>query len=273
MVTRTDYDELMVRAAKSVLLELSRLLGEYHDGIVVIGGWVPPLILGPGTHVGSLDVDLALDPGALNAGAYARIGTLLSGRGYVLDERHPYVFRRSVEINGRSFSVEIDLLSGEYGGTARARRHQDVQGVKARKARACDLAFSMFSEVRIEGELPGGGLDSATVRVASIVPFLVMKGMALASRLKEKDAWDIYYCLNNYPGGLDALAAGIKASLPNKLVSEGLLKISEKFASEKHIGPRMVADFEDLPPGEQRDMRQRDAYEKTAYLLKAAGIV
>ncbi|MDP2867102.1 MAG: hypothetical protein Q8O90_12755 [Elusimicrobiota bacterium] len=47
--------------------------------------------------------------------------------------------------------------------------------------------------------------------------------------------------------------------------------MSEKFASEKHIGPKMAADFEELPPGEQRDMLQRDVYEKIDYLLKAAG--
>jgi len=41
----------------------------------------------------------------------------------------------------------------------------------------------------------GGGKNSAIVRVASIVPFLVIKGMALYDRLKEKDAWDIYFCL------------------------------------------------------------------------------
>ena len=52
---------------------------------------------------------------------------------------------------------------------------------------------------------------------------------------------------------------------------EGFLKISEKFASEKHVGPKMAADFEEIPPGEQRDMLQRDAYEKVDYLLKAAG--
>jgi len=98
-----------------------------------------------------------------------------------------------------------------------------------------------------------------------------MKGMALHTRIKEKDAWDIYYCLNNYPGGLDALAVEIKEHISNKLVREGFLKISKKFASEKHIGPKMVADFEELPVGEQRDMLQRDAYEKVDYLLKAAG--
>lgn len=32
-----------------------------------------------------------------------------------------------------------------------------------------------------------------------------MKAQALNSRLKEKDAYDIYYCLTNFPDGMDAL--------------------------------------------------------------------
>ena len=30
---------------------------------------------------------------------------------------------------------------------------------------------------------------------------LTLKGMALATRLKEKDAWDIYYCVRWAPRG------------------------------------------------------------------------
>lgn len=270
MVSKKDYNEIMVKAARSVLIELSHILGAYRDDIVVIGGWVPPLLFGPGTHVGSTDVDLALDHKAATAAAYAKIGELLLARGYTPDAKNPYVFRRAVQIEGRAVSVEVDFLSGEYGGATAARRHQTVQDIKARKARGCDLAFSMFTEVTVDGELPDGGKDTVTVKVASIVAFLVMKGMALASRIKEKDAWDIYYCLNNYPGGLDALAAEIKAHLPNKLIREGLLNVAGKFASPDHVGPKSAADFEELPPGDQRAMLQRDAYEKSAYLLKAA---
>ncbi|MBU2574624.1 MAG: nucleotidyl transferase AbiEii/AbiGii toxin family protein [Elusimicrobia bacterium] len=272
MVSKKDYNEIMVQAAKSVLIELSHILGEYHDGIVLIGGWVPPLLLGPGTHVGSIDVDLALDHKTITNKTYAKIGELLRARGYSPSVRSPYVFTRAIIIDGQTVSVEVDFLSGEYGGAAKSRRHQSVQEIKARKARACDLAFSLFTEVKVEGVLPDGGKDSVVVKVASIVPFLVMKGMALHDRLKEKDAWDIYYCLNNYPGSLDALAAEIKKHISNKLVREGFLKISDAFASEKHIGPKMAADFEEFPAGEQRDMLQRDAYEKVAYLLKVAGL-
>jgi len=68
------------------------------------------------------------------------------------------------------------------------------------------------------------------------------------------------------------LAAEIKAHLPNKLIREGLMNIAEKFASPDHIGPESAADFEELPSGDQRAILQRDAYEKTDYLLKAVEI-
>jgi len=44
MVSRTDYNELEVKAAYSVLMELIRLLGEYKENIVLVGGWVPQII-------------------------------------------------------------------------------------------------------------------------------------------------------------------------------------------------------------------------------------
>lgn len=63
MVTRRDYTAEGVEAARSVLIELIHLLGEYKDDIVLIGGWIPEVLLphSSGPHVGSMDVDLALN--------------------------------------------------------------------------------------------------------------------------------------------------------------------------------------------------------------------
>lgn len=44
MVTRTDYNQIAVNAAYSVLIEIVRVLGEYRDNIVLIGGWVPQIL-------------------------------------------------------------------------------------------------------------------------------------------------------------------------------------------------------------------------------------
>ncbi len=81
-------------------------------------------------------------------------------------------------------NVEIDLMAGEYGGAGKGHRTQKVQDVRARKARGCDLAFDSSITVTLVGELPDGGKDKVSFKVARIVPFLVMKGMAMYERMK-----------------------------------------------------------------------------------------
>ena len=43
MATRRDYTAEGVEAARSLLIELVHLLGEYKDDIALIGCWVPAL--------------------------------------------------------------------------------------------------------------------------------------------------------------------------------------------------------------------------------------
>ena len=50
MVTKGDYNEAMVQAAHSVLLEVMRVLGEYREDIAVVGGWVPELVIPDSSH-------------------------------------------------------------------------------------------------------------------------------------------------------------------------------------------------------------------------------
>jgi len=84
MVTRRDYTAGAVKAAKSVMIELTHLLGEYRDNIVLIGGWVPELLIPqePRPHVGSMDIDLALNHLKIQEEGYKLIEELLTSRGY-----------------------------------------------------------------------------------------------------------------------------------------------------------------------------------------------
>ena len=74
----------------------------------------------------------------------------------------------------------MNFLSGQYGGTGKSHRTQKIQDVRARKARGCDLAFENFVTVEMEAKLLEGGMDRVICKVAAVVPFIVMKGMALA---------------------------------------------------------------------------------------------
>ena len=109
-------------------------------------------------------------------------------------------------------------------------------------------------------------------KVAGIVPFLVMKGMAMYDRMKEKDAYDIYYCVEHFPGGTNKLAAEFSSFSKNKLVREGLGKIRGKFASVKHVGTTWVADFLEIAEEEDREIVMRRAYEKVNELLDTLNV-
>lgn len=268
MVTKKDYSPLDVIAARSVLIELMHILGEHKKNIVIIGGWVPELLISQPAfpHVGSIDVDIALDHRNIRGSGYRSICQKLLNRGY-RQGKQPFIFIREVTVKDQPIQVQVDLLAAEYGGTGKGRRHQRIDDILARKVRGCDLAFEMYEKVKIEGEIPGGGIDRVDVRVASLVPFFVMKGMAMDERLKEKDFYDIYYCLRHYPGGIDSLVDQFKPVLNNRLVLEGLQKIAMNFESERHIGPKFVADFEEIVDPEERNLIQRDAFERLHTLL------
>jgi len=68
-VAHWSSDEVgMVGGSLSVYLELMTILGAYRDALVLVGGWVPHFLLevfgDPDRafhHVGSLDIDLAVD--------------------------------------------------------------------------------------------------------------------------------------------------------------------------------------------------------------------
>jgi len=275
MVSKSQYGEREVKACKSVLLELVHLLGEIKDEMVIIGGWTPTFLFpqSDDPHVGSLDIDVALNFSKIPDDTYQTILKAFLKRGYTQDREQPFRFFRNVKIEGTEpINVEVDLVAGEYGGTGKGRRTQKVQDIRARKARGCDLAFDSSITVTIEGELPDGGKDKVSFKVAGVVPFLVMKGMSMYERMKEKDAYDIYYCVEHYPGGVEGLVSEFRPHLKNKLITEGLEKIRSKFASVEHIGPKWVANFLEVTEKEDRDIIMRRAYEKISELLDSLKI-
>ena len=190
MVNRRDYSVELVEAARSVLLEIVRLLGEYKDDIVVVGGWVPELLLPPTEerHIGSIDVDLALNHRKLNEVGYKTILELLLAQGYEQGEGQPFIFYRTVVVGKREIEVEVDFLAGEYEGTGKSRRTQRVQDICPRKARGLDLVFEVPEKITIRGSLPEGGGDSTEILVATIPTFLVTKALAMNYLVIDKDA-------------------------------------------------------------------------------------
>jgi len=276
MVKQSDYAPPEVQACLSVLVEVMTVLGEFRENIVMVGGNVPPLLIQSAEvgHPGTMDIDLALDNRHISNDTYQTIVKTLKTRGYYQKEgEQPFIFYRDINTEtGKRIPVEIDLLAGEYGGTGSQHRHQNIQDAQARKARGCDLVFSNPVEVPVKGKLPNGAIHEVMVKIPSIGPFLAMKGMALWGRVKEKDAYDIYYCCRYYPGGIATLARDIKPLVNNKLAREGFGKIMARFRDIDAIGPVGVADFLQLEEPEERLRIQRQAFELINRLMTELGI-
>ena len=69
-MSANDYDDRTTAAVKSVLLEIGQILGSFQGKFAVVGGAVPWLLLNESEmpHIGTIDVDLALDPVAMTVG-------------------------------------------------------------------------------------------------------------------------------------------------------------------------------------------------------------
>lgn len=275
MVTRANYPKAEIEACLSVMVELMTLLGEFRDHLVIVGGWVPYFLTGEkGTkHTGSLDIDLALDFRNIPDVTYRTILQLMKKRGYEKNPQQPFIFYRTIkDKTGTLTKVQVDFLAGEYGGTGKTHRTQKVQVVRARKARGTDLAFQYSSIVKLKRKMPDGAENEVIIKVADVIPFLVMKGMAIWERYSEKDAYDIYFIIRHYQGGIDKLVKRFQNHVSKSIVREGLGKICAKFSSIDSPGPVWVVNFLEIDDEEEKEQLKRDVFERVKAFLNALSI-
>ncbi len=262
-----DYSEGQKDAAYMILGEIVNLLNEFADNIRIIGGWVPSLLYPDSDHIGSIDVDVLLDQQQIKrTDSYKTIKRILTQNGY---SRHPeqyFTFVKTVEIQGVSYTVDVDFLSGKYGGDGGA-VSKHVDGIKALPATGGNFAFEFPpTDVKIEYIRSDGALDSGHVNVISVVPYLVMKAMALG-RGKPKDAYDIYCTIDNFQGGVKALVDEFIPYRNKKLVEQMRERLDEKFASPEHAGPSDIVAFLDINDEEEKARIKQDAYQKVHFLV------
>ncbi len=264
----TDYSEGQKQAAHRVLVELVNIFQEYENEIRIVGGWVPDLMFPSEGHVGSVDVDIMINHLTLQDEGYQNMSRILQKNGYKEHPEKYFSFVKTVIIDGISYDVDVDILAGMYGGTQPKKRSQHVQGLKALKATGGNFAFDFPAQkISVEAKRPDGAIDIANVSVVAVVPYIIMKTAAMG-RGKAKDAYDIYFIIKHYAGGVKQLAKEFEPVKDKKIVIDAKEKLANKFASQNHAGPKDVADFMDLDNEDSIQMIKRDAYEQVQALIK-----
>lgn len=274
-----DYDDRTTAAVKAVLVEIGQILGDFKGKFAIVGGAVPWLLLGNGDmpHVGTLDVDVSLDAEALGDGEYATLIDALRGHGYdQRDELRRFQLVRRVPVadGGAPIDVIVDFLMPRDAEIVK-NDPPFISDFAVQRADGADLALRFYQFVAISGPMPAGGTNRVEIAVCSIPALLAMKGHALAGRYKQKDAYDIYYCIRNYPGGPEALAEACRPLLEHTSGAAGFRLIAGKFDTVDGFGPTCVRRFvedTDVLGDRSPEQWQQDAFGQVDAWLEALGL-
>jgi hypothetical protein len=265
-----DYSERQTVAARRVLVDVGQVLASFVDCLVVVGGWTPDLLLPDADepHVGSIDVDLALDAAKLNDGRYAElVKLLLDTKRYRVGEKD---FQLVVEVDlkdgEKPVQVEVEFLAPKE---VKLKKHKPklLTDFRVLQIEACSEAFHNPVELKIPGQNVRGAINTVRLRVASLADFMVMKAHAIGGRDKPKDTYDFCYCLEQFPAGMDKLVEDWKKRAGEKNIARAIEILREKFASVDALGPQQLVEFHSAPDADTQAMHARRAYEVVKQFL------
>jgi hypothetical protein len=236
----TDYDPVLRSKMQGEAARIIRAFGFAGAHVIVIGGLVPSLLVpeveaGLQPHIGTNDLDLCLSVALVDGdvGEYERLESSLrdSGFGMLRDNGIPVSWRW---IGGKGVSVTVEFFCAAAGGREPGRLYRPG-GVVGGKLSAMILAAgSLISRdtrtVEIDVELPdAGGKTRQEFRVAGPAAYLAAKADALRRRNKNKDAYDVIWLAESWPGGQTALADSIRRSVVFDEMSPTLQVLEEEF--------------------------------------------
>jgi len=230
-------------------------------------------------HVGTGDLDLSLDAEALaDEAQYAGLVESLRAQGYEHQQAlKTFQMARTFDPRdgGATITVLVDFLR-PYDAVIEKNRPPITADFATQRAYGANLATRFYEMVAVEGAMPNGGINRVMIAVASIPALLAMKGYALNGRDKPKDAYDVYFSIRNFPGGIDALAQTCKAMMHEKTAIEGFTNIAEKFRTFDDFGPTSVRRFvegSDILDGRTSEEWQQDAFGQVQGWLTAIGLI
>ena len=169
-------------------------------------------------HVGTQDLDLCLSIALIEGevGSYERLEKSLRGAGFEMatEDGHSVSWRWRGGI-ATPLVVEFFCPAGPGREPGKLHRPRGVVGGKlsAMTLSAGRLVDLDVREVEVEVDLPGGaGRTHHPMKVVGPAAYLATKADALRRRDKNKDAYDIVWMAEAWPGGQQELATEIRQS-------------------------------------------------------------
>jgi len=258
MVSAGDYDPTVTKFCERMLVTVIGNAGFWRRRLYLVGGLVPRYLYGPAgdeapAHVGSRDVDLAVilmvdDP---TSKSYETLARNLLDAGFrqapLADDPD---FRWRKDVDGVSLILEFicDTDEVEPGRSFKPRSGSGsrFQAFNVRGARLVSVDHKL---VQISAErLDGGGVATAAVQLAGLLPFVVLKISAFVDRHHDKDAYDLVWSLANHPDGPEGTSREMAASpvVADPLAVAALTLLRGRFTEARNDAPTAYATFLDV---------------------------
>jgi hypothetical protein len=250
---------------------MAQVLGdELLQQTVVVGGLVPTLLYAgvapspeTGAHVGTTDLDLTLDVAILEEARYEEIAARFSRAGFVPDKKENgnIVRQRWTRPEGAKIDFLMPPVAPDTKGGS-------LQSLTSELAAFTMLGLDLALGHSITCELSSDDLEGSKVtrRIPVCAPhiYVILKGLAIARRAKNKDAYDLYYVLKHDGARPRALGNKLAAVASHDAVVQGIASIERDFHGIDARGPRDVGRF----LGELGDELAADVYAHAVEFLE-----
>ncbi len=249
--TRASYTPELLQLVRQTCLYVFTKLGDLTNELVVVGGLVPSLIIaqepppeGDEKHLGTRDLDLGFALALFEEERYHLVAERLREAGFQPDV-NPEGNKTLQRWIAKSMpGATIDFLipqsaAMEDGGTI---KHLEAD-LAAVVTPGLELAFEDRMRVALSGTTPLGESAQRDVWVCGPGAYVVLKALAFRSRGQDKDAYDLFYVVRNFGGGIADVAAHLTPLIGRPHAAEAIAVLKQDFTEPDGIGPARVARF------------------------------
>lgn len=263
-----DVTALIIDHAAEVL----RAAGFSQEHMVIIGGLVPSLIVPQPDeiserHIGTTDLDLCLSLALVegDTAEYERLENALKRLGFSSDNSFRWVKNSDLSLVLEFFCPSgPDRKAGKIYRPSRdnspVAKHNMGGKLGAVTIDAGELLTTDIEIVSWNSSLPDGkGIMPIDLRVTGPLAFLIAKDDALRNRDKYKDAYDIIWLIENWPGGPEGAASDFsKRKSYNSLIESRIRSmVNDLFDSPQHTGAASYGKFMASSPIDEKGLARR----------------
>lgn len=209
--TSAGYSSEVTAACERALVTLMGAFGTLSDTIRLVGGLAPRYIIGGEPpevpeHAGTSDVDVVLNLAVIAEGEnYADLATQLEAVGFRSTTNKSSLARWKWTLQVDNLPITVEFLRDAAGAKLTRAVPIDGENVTAMPIPHAGIAHEWFIEHVIEADHIFGGNVRTKIRVIDAVGFLILKALAVKSRMQPKDSADLIYVLEN-AGDIDHVA-------------------------------------------------------------------